>query len=91
MAIKNLFASKSITEHAVRGVIGIGALYGAAYALSFTGTLPFLATVGGLAIGLIALRGCPFCWSIGLINTVLNTAFKAKNCAACNDITQRNA
>ena len=91
MAISNLFASKSITEHVLRGAIGIGALYGAAYALSFTGTLPFLVTIGGLGIGLLALRGCPFCWSIGLLNTVLNTAFRSRSCKACEDITQRNA
>ena len=91
MAISNLFASKSIIEHVVRGAVGIGAFYGTAWALTLTGNFAFLATAGFLAIGLFALRGCPFCWSIGLINTVLNTAVKSKSCKACEDITQRNA
>ena len=87
MAISDLFASKSITEHVVRGGVGIGALYGAAWALSLTGAFAFVATISFLAIGLLALRGCPFCWSIGLINT----AFRSRSCKACEDITQRNA
>ena len=91
MAVSNLFASKSITEHVVRGVVGIGALYGAAWALSLTGAFAFLATISFLAIGLLALRGCPFCWSIGLINTVLNTTVKSRSCKACTDINQRKA
>jgi hypothetical protein len=85
MAITNLFASKSITEHAVRGAIGLSAFYGAAYALSFSGTLAILTAATGLIVGLVALRGCPFCWSIGLINTVLNTTVRSKSCKACID------
>jgi hypothetical protein len=88
MAISNLFASKSVPEHFVRGMIGFAGLSGAAWALSFPGITPFIGAVGFLGVSLVAFRGCPFCWSIGLMNTVLNTTLKAKSCPACNDITQ---
>jgi hypothetical protein len=85
MAISNLFASKSITEHLVRGAIGFTAFYCAAWSLGFSGLFAFVGTVGCLALALFVMRGCPFCWSIGLVNTGLNTAFKSKSCKSCHD------
>jgi hypothetical protein len=85
MAISNLFASKSISEHLLRGAVGFAAFYGAAWSLGFSGLPAFAGTVGCLALALFAMRGCPFCWSIGLINTGLNTAFKSKSCKSCSD------
>jgi len=60
------FASRSVPRHVARGVIGFGALIGA-FAL--------LPTVGPVSLvlapaGLLALRGCPTCWVIGLIETI---------------------
>jgi hypothetical protein len=64
------FASKSLAEHALRGVIGIGAISGA-IALGGTvspwWTLP--AALGLGAVALLAFRGCPICWTIGLFET----------------------
>ena len=60
-----MFASKTVTEHLVRGAVGISALV-------FTPVLAlrwwpawFL-----LPLGLVALRGCPLCWTLGLAQTV---------------------
>lgn len=64
------FASKSLAEHALRGIIGIGAI---AWAISLGSTdaqwwaLP--AALGLGAIALLAFRGCPICWTIGLFET----------------------
>jgi hypothetical protein len=66
-----IFASKSISEHFVRGAIGLALLY-AGYQLIAPGQ-SWLAFGGGfvfLGLSLWALRGCPVCWSVGLINTV---------------------
>ena len=60
-----LFASKNVGEHLVRGALGIVALH---WAITLSATQPF----GALALGvsaLIALRGCPLCWTIGLVQT----------------------
>jgi len=60
------FASRSLLRHVVRGAVGFGALIGA----------PALTPVFGLGslllapLGLLALRGCPLCWAIGLLQTI---------------------
>ncbi len=60
-----MFASKSLGEHLLRGLIGVGALAGAA---AYGGLgWPLLVL---LPAALVALRGCPACWTIGLVQTV---------------------
>jgi hypothetical protein len=59
-----VFASKSLTVHLARGAIGLGTL-AAASALAPLGW-PLLVL---LPVALIALRGCPMCWTIGLLQT----------------------
>lgn len=60
------FASSSLPRHLARGTIGFGAAV-AAFAL-----FPWLGPVALLLlpVGLVALRGCPMCWTIGLIQTI---------------------
>ena len=60
-----MFASKTLIEHSLRGVVGIGALW---VAVAIAETHPW----GSLALGALALsafRGCPVCWTIGLVET----------------------
>jgi hypothetical protein len=68
--MKSPFASSSIGIHMARGVLA--ALFAAFAMRSFqTANLP--STVGGMfAIGgaLFMLRGCPMCWTIGLVETI---------------------
>jgi hypothetical protein len=61
-----MFASKTLIEHLARGAVGIGALW---YAVTIAAIHPW----GSLALGalvLLAFRGCPICWTIGLIETM---------------------
>jgi hypothetical protein len=63
---RGLFASSSVPLHLMRGAIGFG-LIGA--------TLVLIPSYGPLAlllvpVGLVALRGCPTCWAVGLAETV---------------------
>jgi hypothetical protein len=60
-----MFASNTLTEHILRGAIGIGALW-AAVAIAASHPLSSLA-LGGLV--LLVFRGCPICWTIGLFET----------------------
>ncbi|MGY2006302.1 hypothetical protein ACW9HJ_01115 [Nocardia gipuzkoensis] len=60
------FASTSVPRHLVRGVVGFGALIGAMAFLPVFGALSLLLAPAGL----LALRGCPTCWVIGLMQTV---------------------
>ncbi|MFQ6226593.1 hypothetical protein [Nocardia sp. NPDC002869] len=60
------FASASPAEHMVRGVVGFGALVGAVALIPVVGPISLVL----LPVGLIALRGCPMCWTIGLVQTI---------------------
>jgi hypothetical protein len=62
-----MFKSKSIGIHLVRGLGGFGLL-----AAAFSGRLPLGAEILLGGCGVFLLRGCPMCWAVGLIGTVLN-------------------
>jgi hypothetical protein len=61
-----MFASKTLGEHFLRGAIGLAALVAT---LLCERDMPLLSIVL-LPIGLLALRGCPTCWTMGLIETI---------------------
>jgi hypothetical protein len=66
------FASRSLPQHLLRGVIGFGS-FAAAFGLgSVIG--PFSLAI--LPVGLVALRGCPMCWTMGLLETISNGRMK---------------
>jgi hypothetical protein len=61
-----MFASNTLTEHLLRGAFGISAFV-VAGVLGSSAPLLSLALV---PIALVALRGCPMCWTVGLVQTV---------------------
>ncbi len=63
---RTMFASNSLIEHGVRGVLGVGLLW---FAISIASTHPFSSLGLGIAT-LIVFRGCPICWTIGLFETI---------------------
>ncbi|WP_433890246.1 hypothetical protein [Streptomyces sp. CA-111067] len=60
------YASRSVTRHLIRGAIGLAVIAGSMAAVPFAGPLTLLAA----PLGLIAFRGCPTCWAIGLAQTI---------------------
>ena len=62
---RGLFASRSLIAHLLRGAIGIALLAWAVFHQSQV-VLSLAAGVGAM----FALRGCPVCWTIGLIETI---------------------
>lgn len=62
-----MFASSTLAEHAVRGGIGFGAL---AAGMASATTHPWLAWLA-LPVALLAFRGCPTCWTIGLLEAAV--------------------
>ena len=60
------FASKSLPRHLLRGAIGFAALIGAFALLPALGPISLLL----LPVALTAFRGCPTCWTIGLLETL---------------------
>ena len=61
-----IFASSSISRHLARGVVGFGLLGGSFALIQVAGFVSFLLA----PLGLVALRGCPMCWTMGLIETI---------------------
>lgn len=61
-----LFASQSLTGHLLRGAIALLLLI---WSVQHQTQVPLslLTAVGAL----IALRGCPVCWTIGLLETIV--------------------
>ncbi|WP_437933800.1 hypothetical protein [Sorangium sp. So ce341] len=76
-----MFASKSLAAHAARGVIGLGAF--AASAL-LAPDLPW-ASIALLPVALVALRGCPMCWTVGLIQAAVARARGERPEGVCDD------
>lgn len=60
------FASTSVPRHLLRGAIGFGLIIGAIALVPVLGPVILLAA----PLGLIAFRGCPTCWAIGLVQTI---------------------
>jgi hypothetical protein len=60
------FAGATVPRHLARGAVGFGALAGSLALLPVVGPASLLLAPAGL----VALRGCPMCWAIGLVETV---------------------
>lgn len=65
MADKFILASHTLTEHLLRGALGLGLV---ALALHLGPLHPVLALVL-VVLSAVALRGCPTCWAVGLLHT----------------------
>jgi hypothetical protein len=60
------FASKSVPRHLARGAIGFGLIIGSIALVPVAGPATLLAA----PLALIAFRGCPTCWMVGLVQTI---------------------
>ena len=60
-----IFASASLLGHLLRGVIGAALLWWA-----WTHQAWPLAGLVAAALALLAWRGCPMCWTLGLLETI---------------------
>jgi hypothetical protein len=65
-AANGLFASQTLAGHLLRGAAAFALLY---WAIAHQQAQPFMALLAG-AGALVAMRGCPVCWAIGLVETI---------------------
>ena len=63
-----MFKSRSVAMHLVKGIAGFGFLYAALHYGPFLGWW----ALAPLAAALVCLGGCPMCWTVGLVATVLD-------------------
>ena len=67
-----VFGNKTITLHVLRGVLGVAALYGSFSTMNHT-IWPSLIL---LPTAVYLLKGCPMCWTMGLIETIVMVVHK---------------
>ncbi|WP_442815175.1 hypothetical protein [Streptomyces sp. NBC_01298] len=60
------YASRSVPRHLARGAIGFGLIIGSIALVPVAGPVTLLAA----PLALVAFRGCPTCWMVGLAQTV---------------------
>ena len=63
-----MFGSTSIAAHLTRGVIAAALI---AWAVLDESSNPAVAVIA-IVLALVAMRGCPMCWVLGLVETVGN-------------------
>ena len=61
-----LFATQTLAGHLIRGAVAFALLY---FAIGQQHLHP-VASVGAGLLALVAMRGCPICWTIGLVETI---------------------
>ena len=61
-----LFATQTLTGHVIRGAVAFALLY---LAIEQQHLHPVASLSAGL-LALVAMRGCPVCWTIGLVETI---------------------
>jgi hypothetical protein len=82
-----LFASRSLSGHLVRGAVAFALLY---FAIGQQHAHPLYAVAAGLA-ALVAMRGCPVCWTIGLLETVQQRIARTSAMAHAGDRTRERS
>ena len=60
-----MFASNSLPEHLLRGLVGVVSIW---WAIAISGLHPIGSVMLGV-VTLVAFRGCPVCWTMGLVET----------------------
>jgi nicotinamide riboside transporter PnuC len=61
-----VFATQTLTGHVIRGAVAFALLYFAIEQQHLYTAVSLLAGV----LALVAMRGCPVCWTIGLVETI---------------------
>lgn len=61
-----MLATRTLTGHLIRGAVAFALLY---VAIEHQHVHPVASLSAGL-LALVAMRGCPVCWTIGLAETI---------------------
>ncbi|WP_329125196.1 hypothetical protein [Streptomyces sp. NBC_01353] len=81
------FASKSVPRHLARGAIGFGLIIGSIALVPVVGPAALLAA----PLALIAFRGCPTCWMVGLAQTISRGRLERRCVDGVCTLTKANA
>jgi hypothetical protein len=76
MSSHSPLASSSIRRHLLRGAVGVLAVLGAILLLGVLGPVSLLL----LPVAVVAWRGCPTCWAVGMMGTLSDRRTTAPAC-----------
>jgi hypothetical protein len=76
-------ASSSLRAHLLRGLAGLVVGVAAIYLVSVVGAISLLL----LTFTAAAWRGCPTCWTVGLIGTMAD-ARERRGCSRCGEASR---
>jgi hypothetical protein len=71
-------ASASVGEHLLRGAVGLAAVVLAVLLVASAGPISLLL----LVVAAAAWRGCPTCWTVGLVGTIADGRAR-RGCRRC--------
>ena len=73
-----MFSSRTIREHLIRGLIGVGAVVVVVLISRRLGPIEIVISVALIGVALFAWRGCPMCWASGLVETMIERRAESK-------------
>src|SRR5215813_6077993 len=79
-----LFATQTLTGHVIRGAVAFALLY---LAIEQQHLHPVASPSAGL-LALVAMRGCPVCWMVGLAETIQARARSSTSSATAETRSQ---
>ena len=79
-AVRSPLASGSVHEHVLRGAAG---LLAAVLAIALVGSVGPM-SLALLMLTAVAWRGCPTCWTVGLLGTLADDRARGSGCATGN-------
>jgi hypothetical protein len=71
------FGSPNVAVHLLRGIVGIALVV---VALQYASTWGWWTLVPAI-VAFVCLGGCPMCWTVGLVDTILRR--KKAGCPTC--------
>ncbi len=78
-----MFSSSSLTEHLLRGLLAVAAVIGSISLLAAGTVLGCSVALLSLAFAVVMMRGCPMCWTMGLLETISASRTKSR-CEKCS-------
>jgi hypothetical protein len=69
-------ASSSVHRHVLRGAVGLLAVLGTILLLGVLGPVSLIL----LPVAVVAWRGCPTCWAVGMMGTLSDRRANAPTC-----------
>lgn len=73
------FASASLSRHLARGALAVIALVAAVELVGLRAWWGPVGAIGAASAAMLAMRGCPICWTVGLVESAKASIVKRRS------------